>query len=549
MAETMAYSATQPIPGTPEVSETTKKINSRVEIDTSPPFASVKEAVTHFEGRAFWIPIHMLQQPRNAYAVFDISKVEEQAAELEKDLTVKEQETLNVLKELETAKRIVEELKLKLQKEVSACISTPDSMSNDNISMPSVAQMNLKSPENVPNSPQGLILMELKQAKQNLSKTTNDLASIRASVESLNTKMIKEKISLESNHGRLTSSLEEGLNQRRLKFEMANAAEKQGGSNNLNGIAGELQQLNFAAEQFIKMAEAAKCEVLRAMSEVEHTKTSMKTAEMRWVAAKKMEEAARAVEAVALAEMKCLSNYSEGSCSSGMSDHQNPDDGITLSLEEYSSLTRKARKAEELMLKRKAVDTMLQNINDEANTSKLAMLKNLGKATQDVEFSKMALEEALNRVEVANAAKLHAKETHQRARLVPNSTRFNGDSHLLFDGNRSNLLDYESKPVLRPSISVRDILGRKQMLSSDEFLMRKQREDSTDHQRQKVSLSQMLHLQRSVLSAPNVEDQQNHGIGDQKQFLAQRKKFGFIHISLPLTKQSKKKMQASNHRR
>ncbi|KAK7285526.1 hypothetical protein RJT34_20300 [Clitoria ternatea] len=69
-----------------------------------------------------------------------------------------------------------------------------------------------------PSSAPGLILMELKQAKLNLNRTTNDIADVRALVESLNKKLEKERISLEKTHERLTqntskiSSLEEELN-------------------------------------------------------------------------------------------------------------------------------------------------------------------------------------------------------------------------------------------------------------------------------------------------------------------------------------------------
>lgn len=287
---------------------------------------------------------------QHEFEAVDITQVEEQAVQLEKDLMAKERETLDVLKELEATKMIVEELKLKLQKgasEVSAAFNANSDDQNLNASVEEEEKENHVNPNSngafslLPSSAPGVILMELKQAKFNLTRTTNDLAGIRATVESYNKKIETERLSLENTRKRLSSSsskvssLEEDLSKTRLKLQLAQDSDIKGDSDNAIDISRELQQLSCEAEQYKKLGEAAKKEVLRAMSEIEQTKTRIKTAEIRLVAARKMKEAARATEAVALAEIKALSN------------NEQKQEGVTLSYEEYTSLTSKAHEAEE----------------------------------------------------------------------------------------------------------------------------------------------------------------------------------------------------------
>lgn len=482
----------------------------------------------------------VLNSEQHGPEVFDIDKVEEQAARLERDLILKEQETLIVLKELEAAKRFVEDLKLNLIQEMSAFMGSAHLKPEGQISIGSLGMCPVVSP--------GLISLELNQAKMNLSKTTTNLAVIQASVESLNHKMRGEKAMLErstemniTNSAKLMSAEETNYGKFRVfhdedrNFRMVKNPESS------VDVLKDIKEVNFEAEQFKKMTEASRYEVMKAMSEIERTKTSIKMAEMRLTAARKMEEAAKAVEAIALAERNAM-----------LEANNSPDvffnkpGGITLSIEEYNSLTHKAQQAEELC-KTKFIDTNTLRQTDETDQSEVTIVKKLEATTKETRRSKKSLEEALgNEDDYDRRRRFGLDEDCARETAENDQTGYSGHSSAKFrfrnshpsPAQRGSESSEVKDKVYRSTISIGDILSRKLILQ-DDIVFEKHVESHAE--REEVSLSQMLREQSGLLLHPTKSVKDGNGNGADKQSYTQRKKFGFIHVSIP--RHSKKKAQ------
>jgi hypothetical protein len=495
--------------------------------------------------------------------------LEEQTAQLEKELGVKERETLDVLKELESAKRVIADLKLKIRKKTIEILLGPEGKQPEEdsccITEVPAAEPEEKQPEDsncsitqVPTAepgeelseenaeadvemcvglheqkqhPAASVLMELERAKSNLNRTTSDLAAIRASIESLRNDILTEKILVERRREKvcadatLVSSLEEELEQTTQRLQTLKDLQRR--REDPSDIFLEIKKVTSEIEQLRNAANASKSEAMMLAAEIEQTKATIGTAEVRCLAAQKMEEAARAAEALAVAEIKALLS------SEASAEDLQGTDGVSLSVEEYFELASKAREADESS--RNKIAAAMVHV-DEANQSKSESLTRLEDAKLEVEECKNALQEALERVVTANRGKFAVEETlrkgrsesrHKR-RSLGASPRFKHAAHRHKDSHCMDIVDVSSNS-LQPTLSIGQILSMK-LMGPDGY--DKSVSDDTS-ETSNVSLGQILNRRQAILY--------NSDTSANKKFSGKRKKFAVTGLSVFLAKQAKSK--------
>ncbi|XP_066355987.1 WEB family protein At5g55860-like [Miscanthus floridulus] len=248
-----------------------------------------------------------------------------------------------------------------------------------------------------------VVSTELDDAKEMLQKVAEEESSLRSLVESLKVELeavkqdhnqLKEK---DTETESIVGDLHVKLQKCKSELEAAVAAESKATSAS-DDLMLALQQLSSESKNALQEAEMMQKSAAELREEAEKARVELAEAEQKLQLALKEAEEAKAAEARALDQIKQLSDRASAARASTSESGAN----ITISKEEFESLSRKVEESEKLSeMKVAAAMAQVEAIRASENEA----IKKLEAACKEMEDMELATEEALKRAEMAEAAK------------------------------------------------------------------------------------------------------------------------------------------------